>query len=80
FPSQCPSRLPPIKVEDKYHYKVNKILDSRIVRSQLQYLVRWKGYGPEDNMWEPQKNPDRAPNKLWDFHRQNPAKPRNPRD
>ncbi|KAG5716111.1 hypothetical protein E4T56_gene10872 [Termitomyces sp. T112] len=69
FPSQHPSRLSPIEVEDKYHYEVDEILNSWIVCSQLQYLVRWKGYGPEDNTWEPQKNLDRAPNELRDFHR-----------
>ncbi|KNZ76902.1 Chromobox like protein, partial [Termitomyces sp. J132] len=80
FPGQRPSRPPPIEVKDKYHYEVNEILDSQIVRGRLQYLVRWKGYGPEDDTWEPQKNLDRAPDKLRDFHRQNPTKPRNPRD
>ncbi|KNZ78045.1 Testis-specific chromodomain protein Y 2, partial [Termitomyces sp. J132] len=59
---------PPVKVEDEYHYEVDEILDSRIVRSQLQYLVRWKGYRPEDDTWEPQKNLNRAPNELRDFH------------
>ncbi|KNZ81369.1 Chromobox like protein, partial [Termitomyces sp. J132] len=71
---------PPIKVEDKYHYKVDEILDSRIVRGRLQYLVHWKGYGPKDDTWEPQKNLNRAPDKLQDFHQRNPAKPRNPQD
>ncbi|KAG5716920.1 hypothetical protein E4T56_gene8539 [Termitomyces sp. T112] len=49
FPGQRPSQPPPVKVEDEYHYEVNEILDSRIVRGRLQYLVRWKGYGPEDD-------------------------------
>ncbi|KNZ75366.1 hypothetical protein J132_03497, partial [Termitomyces sp. J132] len=53
FPGQRPSRPPPVKVEDKYHYEVDEILDSWVVRGRLQYLVRWKGYGPEDNTWEP---------------------------
>ncbi|KNZ75263.1 Testis-specific chromodomain protein Y 2, partial [Termitomyces sp. J132] len=61
-------------------YEVDEILDSRIVCSRLQYLVCWKGYGPEDDTWEPQKNLNRAPDKLQDFHRQNPAKPWNSRD
>ncbi|KNZ76407.1 Chromobox like protein, partial [Termitomyces sp. J132] len=68
FPGQRPSRPPPVKVEDEYHYEVDEILNSRIVRGRLQYLVRWKGYEPEDDTWKPQKNLNRAPDKLQDFH------------
>ncbi|KAG5732692.1 hypothetical protein E4T56_gene16816 [Termitomyces sp. T112] len=39
FPGQCPSRPPPVEVEDEYHYEVDEILDSQIVHGRLQYLV-----------------------------------------
>ncbi|KNZ80161.1 Chromobox like protein, partial [Termitomyces sp. J132] len=80
FPGQRLSRPPPIKVKDEYRYKVNQILDSHLVRRQPQYLVRWKGYRPKDDMWEPQKNLDRAPDKLRNFHQQHPTKPRDLQD
>ncbi|KAG5722479.1 hypothetical protein E4T56_gene2867 [Termitomyces sp. T112] len=32
FPSQRPSRPPPVEVEVKYHYEVDQILDSHLVR------------------------------------------------
>ncbi|KNZ76072.1 Chromobox like protein, partial [Termitomyces sp. J132] len=80
FPGQHPSRPPPIEVEDEYCYEVDQILDSHLVHGQSQYLVRWKGYRPEDDMWEPQKNLDGAPDKLQDFHQQHPTKPRNLQD
>ncbi|CAJ0965598.1 unnamed protein product, partial [Ranitomeya imitator] len=40
----------PVLVEVELEYVV-KILDSRISRRKLQYLVKWKGYGQEDNSW-----------------------------
>ncbi|CAJ0924921.1 unnamed protein product [Ranitomeya imitator] len=48
-----PSVDPPalMLVEGELEYVVEKILDSRISRRKLQYLVKWKGYGQEDNSW-----------------------------
>ncbi|CAJ0950595.1 unnamed protein product [Ranitomeya imitator] len=48
-----PSVDPPatVLVEGELEYVVEKILDSRISRRKLQYLVKWKGYGQEDNSW-----------------------------
>ncbi|CAJ0935514.1 unnamed protein product [Ranitomeya imitator] len=41
----------PVLVEGELEYVVEKILDSRFSRRKLQYLVKWKGYGQEDNSW-----------------------------
>ncbi|CAJ0958187.1 unnamed protein product [Ranitomeya imitator] len=41
----------PVLVEGEFEYVVEKILDSCISRRKLQYLVKWKGYGQEDNSW-----------------------------
>ncbi|CAJ0967038.1 unnamed protein product, partial [Ranitomeya imitator] len=41
----------PVLVEGELEYVVEKILDSRVSRRKLQYLVKWKGYGQEDNSW-----------------------------
>ncbi|CAJ0955911.1 unnamed protein product, partial [Ranitomeya imitator] len=41
----------PVLVAGKLEYIVEKILDSRVSRRKLQYLVKWKGYGQEDNSW-----------------------------
>ncbi|CAJ0966952.1 unnamed protein product [Ranitomeya imitator] len=41
----------PVLVEGELEYEVEKILDSRFSRRRLQYLVKWKGYGQEDNSW-----------------------------
>jgi hypothetical protein len=42
----------PVLVDGEEHYKVEAILDSRVFRRQLQYLVQWKGYNYEHNSWE----------------------------
>ncbi|CAJ0951578.1 unnamed protein product [Ranitomeya imitator] len=41
----------PVLIEGELEYVVEKILDSHISRLKLQYLVKWKGYGQEDNSW-----------------------------
>ena len=41
-------------------FTVDKLLGHRFVglgrRKKLEYLVRWKDYGPENDTWEPRKN------------------------
>lgn len=72
---QLPPPPPPIEVDGEEEYEVEEIIDSRIFRRQLQYLVRWKGYGPGDNSWEPAKNVN-AEDAVRDFYAQNPSAPR----
>jgi hypothetical protein len=37
-------------------YEVEKLIDRRIQRGSTQYLVRWSGFGPEDDTWEAKSN------------------------
>ena len=32
-------------------YAIDRVLEQRRVRGRLQYLVQWRGYGPEFNSW-----------------------------
>ncbi|CAJ0949225.1 unnamed protein product [Ranitomeya imitator] len=43
------SSAPPI--DEDCEFEMSRILDSRWHRGGLQYLVSWKGFGPEDNSW-----------------------------
>ena len=38
-------------------YEVEKVLDKRVKKGQVEYLVKWKNYDdPDDNTWEPADN------------------------
>ncbi|CCO35049.1 Retrotransposable element Tf2 155 kDa protein type 1 [Rhizoctonia solani AG-1 IB] len=50
------NRPPPITVDGEEEYKVEGIMDSRENKGKWEYLVKWKGYGPEESTWEPKAN------------------------
>ena len=52
---------PLIEIVEGPEYEVNAILDSKIMRNKLYYLVDWFGYTPNDQTWEPAKNVSNAP-------------------
>jgi transposase InsO family protein len=52
-------------------YEVDKIIDKRVAADQtLEYLVRWKGYSPDDDTWEPTKHLGTALECVQEFERQ----------
>uniref|UniRef100_A0A8C5Q6E1 Chromo domain-containing protein n=1 Tax=Leptobrachium leishanense TaxID=445787 RepID=A0A8C5Q6E1_9ANUR len=65
---------PPVVVDGTPEYEVESILDSRRSRHRLQYLVHWKGYGPEDRTWVASRDV-RAPRLVSAFHRRFPDRP-----
>ena len=77
FPSQqTPAPPPPDVVNDHEEYEVQEVLDSRMRRGTVQYLVKWKGYSDVHNEWVPSANCDNAKEAVEDFHRKFPQKPR----
>lgn len=67
---------PVVTPDQEEEYEVDIILNSRRHRGRLQYLVRWKGYGPEDDTWEPLTNLKKSRAVINDFHRAHPDAPR----
>ncbi|KAG8701538.1 hypothetical protein FRC09_005297 [Ceratobasidium sp. 395] len=64
-----PVPLPPIITpEGEEEFEVETVLNSKKVRGVVKYLIKWKGYGPADNTWEPYEHLVNAKDALaiWD--------------
>jgi len=43
---------------EEENYVVENVVDKRIKRGKVQYLIKWQGWGEKDNTWEPVANLD----------------------
>jgi len=60
-------------------YVFEKIKTTEIKGGQVKYLLSWKGYGPDEDTWEPWENlKDGGEHIVRQFHLDNPRKPRDP--
>lgn len=67
IPGQKRSTPLPVAVKGEEEWEVEKILQHRIRGKKTQYLVRWKGFGRDDNTWEPEENLQHAQDKLKEY-------------
>ena len=68
-----------VDVEEN-RYEVDAIRDLKVVNRIVKYLVAWKGFGPDENIWEPYEYiVDGRADTLKKFHFLHPQRPRDPR-
>ena len=53
---QKKEQLTPVIIGGEEEYEVEKILNKRRFRGKDQYLVQWKGYTVEEDIWKPREN------------------------
>ena len=60
---------PPVEVAGKKEYEVEEILDRQERRGKTKYLVKWKEYMAEKNIWERLENLKNAMEKIEEFEK-----------
>jgi hypothetical protein len=71
--SGCQAPTPsPIAIDGTNEWEVEDILDCRVRGKHRQYLVSWKGFGPQENSWEPDVNLQNCKELLDQFNTQFP--------
>ena len=74
IPGRTLEPLPIIEIDSIEEYEVKDILDSRIRRRRLEYLVDWKGYNVNERTWEPIENLTNSAELIKEFHIKYPNK------
>ena len=59
-------------MEGEAEYEVEGVLASRKRGRGIQYLVKWKGYGNEENTWEAKSRMGNAKEIIKEFHLKSP--------
>ena len=62
--------LPFVEVAGEKEYEVEEILDRQERRGKTKYLVKWKEYMAEENMWEGVENLKKAMEKVEEFEKE----------
>src|SRR5882724_1249361 len=66
---------PPVVRNSVEEYEVELILNSRILRGKLEYLIHWKGYSIEEDKWRPSEHVKGVRRLMSEFHSQNHEAP-----
>ena len=66
---------PPVIIQEQQEWEVEKILDSRHYRNQVQYHVKWTGFHDPDRTWYLARNFENSPDLICHFHEEYLRKP-----
>ncbi|MBW0577164.1 hypothetical protein O181_116879 [Austropuccinia psidii MF-1] len=77
IPNRHQEPPPPTILKEEEEWEVSQILDSKLKREKLCYLVEWKGFSEdsERSTWEPTENFKNCPELVNNFHSLYPEKP-----
>jgi len=64
-----------ITPDNEEEYEVEQILDTREKGKKIEYLIHWKGYGHDEDTWEPIKNLMNCQQLVQQFHLRHPDRP-----
>lgn len=78
LPGQVIEPPNPITINDNQEWEVEHVLDSRLYRQKLQYMVKWVGFD-EDRTWYPASDFKGSPHRLRGFHNAYPDRPGPPK-
>jgi len=67
---QKKERPAPVIIEGEEEWEVERILNKRKVRGKDKYLVRWKGFMAESNIWEGRENLKNAQEAIKEFEKE----------
>ncbi|MBW0505849.1 hypothetical protein O181_045564 [Austropuccinia psidii MF-1] len=70
IPNQHQLSPSPVVVEEQEEWELDQVLDSKLKRGTLWYLVEWR-----KTTWEPASNLTTSPDLFKDFHTLYPEKP-----
>lgn len=65
---ETPHVIQPDLIDGQESWEVLDILDKRTRKGTDEYLIRWKGFGPADDSWEPISNLDQCLELVQEFH------------
>jgi len=63
----------PIEVENEFEYEVKSIQAHQDKKKGREYLIRWKGYSPAEDSWEPESHLSNAKQAIQNYWKDNPA-------
>jgi transposase InsO family protein len=75
FEGRVQAPPPPEEVDGVEEFQVKEIVDSKVSRRKLLYLVEWEGYGPNDRTWEPVEHLTHAEEAVTAYHLRYPQRP-----